>query len=394
MTSRPKLIEVALPLDAINEASVREGFIYRGNPSAIHKWWAQRPLAACRAILFGQLVDDPSGWPEQFPTEESQDAERERLFAIIRELVIWENSNNPETLYKARLEIARTFARRDRCQAQAEGIDTDSIIEMMPRPPADDVNRYLATRVPPVHDPFAGGGSIPLEAQRLGLRSIATDLNPVAVMINRVMIEAAPTFADRHPVRPGAPAGIREWRGTSGLAEDIRHYGKWMRERAAARIGPRYPAIRVTAGMAEGRPDLRALVGSEVTPFAWIWARTVASPSPLAMGVRVPLQSTGWLSRRKGREVAAEAVADADKRSWTVRLRVQDAALAASAGTKASKADFRCVLTGAVIPAAYITTSAVKQLTIRQHSGRAPRGRTRQRLRACLHVPRGGRTRL
>src|SRR3954447_26421584 len=104
MTTRKKLIEVALPLDAINAASAREKSIRHGHPSTLHLWWARRPLAACRAVLFASLVDDPGSRPDLFPTEEAQDAERQRLFRLIEELVRWENSSNATVQEAARAE--------------------------------------------------------------------------------------------------------------------------------------------------------------------------------------------------------------------------------------------------------------------------------------------------
>lgn len=198
---RKKLIEVALPLEAINAASAREKSIRHGHPSTLHLWWARRPLAACRAVLFGQLVDDPSSWPELFPTEADQDRERQRLFRIIEQLVVWENSNNEMVIDAARLEIARSIARNRK--ADGEGNERDDEVLAKDVEPAV-VNRYLAEIAPPVHDPFAGGGSIPLEAQRLGLRAIASDLNPVAVLINKALIEIPPKFAGRP--HGGAPS--------------------------------------------------------------------------------------------------------------------------------------------------------------------------------------------
>mgnify|MGYP000193288527 CR=1 FL=1 len=208
MTYKKKLIEVAIPLEAINAASAREKSIRHGHPSTLHLWWARRPLAACRAVLFAQLVDDPSSLPEQFPTAELQDAERKRLFAIIEELVIWENSTNEEVLGRARAEIRRSCG----------GV------------------------LPPVYDPFSGGGSIPLEAQRLGLPAYGSDLNPVAVMIGKAMIEIPPKFKDMPPIHPG----IKErsfYRNAEGLAEDVKYYGEWMREKAWERIGHLYPQV-------------------------------------------------------------------------------------------------------------------------------------------------------
>ena len=222
-----KLIEVALPLDVINAESAREKSIRHGHPSTLHLWWARRPLAACRAVLFSQLVDDPSAHPELFPTEELQDVERERLFRIIEDLVKWENTTNEEVLEAARVEIRRSCG--------------------------DDL--------PTILDPFAGGGSIPLEAQRLGLEAHASDLNPVAVLINKALIEIPPRWADCAPVHPDAENRTR-WRGAEGLAEDVRRYGEWMRDRAEERIGHLYPK----ATLADG---------SEANVIAWIWARTI-----------------------------------------------------------------------------------------------------------------------
>ena len=183
---RKKLIEVALPLEAINAASVREKSIRHGHPSTLHLWWARRPLAACRAVLFAQLVDDPSSVPEEFPDETAQEKERRRLFRIVEELVLWENSNDERVIGAARREIARSVAR-------ARG-------EAPPRGKAA-VDAYLAEKAPPVVDPFCGGGSIPLEAQRLGLRAHGSDLNPVAVLITKALVEIPPRFAGRPPGR-------------------------------------------------------------------------------------------------------------------------------------------------------------------------------------------------
>src|SRR5713226_2276445 len=241
-----KLIEVALPLEAINRESAREKSIRHGHPSTFHIWWARRPLAACRAVLFASLVDDPSSHPDQFPTEEAQEKERQRLFRIIEELVLWENSNNEEVLEAARAEIMRS----------------------------------TGGNPPPVLDPFCGGGSIPLEAQRLGLEAHASDLNPVAVLITKALIEIPPKFAGRPPVNPEARAKIGHgdgWRGAQGLAEDVRYYGRWMRDEAERRIGHLYPKVRLP----------KEHGGGEATVIAWLWARTVGCPSP-ACGTEMP----------------------------------------------------------------------------------------------------------
>lgn len=356
---RKKLIEVALPLEAINTASAREKSIRHGHPSALHPWWARRPLAACRAVLFGQLVDDPSSWSDLFPTEAAQDKERQRLFRIIEELVLWENSNNEVVINAARLEIARSVARNRK--ANGEGNQRDDAVLTKEVEPAV-VNKYLAEVAPPVHDPFAGGGSIPLEAQRLGLRAIATDLNPVAVLINKALIEIPPKFAGMPPVNPESrrKAGMRTWKGAEGLAEDVRYYGKWMRDEAFKRLGHLYPPVKVTREMAKGRPDLEPHVGKELTVIAWLWVRTVASPNPAMKGTHVPLVSSFWLSKKPGKEAWVEPVVDAKSNGWRFDLcfgRCKDTR-AVDAGTKTGRGDFRCVLSGDPIPTSYLRTQA------------------------------------
>src|SRR5438270_9073827 len=229
MSIKKKLIEVALPLDAINKASVRENYIYRGNPSAVHKWWAQRPLAAARAVIFAQMVDDPSANPDLFPTEKAQEKERRRLFKIIEQLVQWESTTNQEVLEKARAEIWQSWRRT--C---ADNVGHPRAKELFDR-----------NKLPAFHDPFAGGGALPLEAQRLGLEAYASDLNPVAVLINKAMIEIPPKFAGRSPVNPESREKYlhKEWKGAEGLAEDVRYYGNWMRNEAWKGIGHLYPKV-------------------------------------------------------------------------------------------------------------------------------------------------------
>lgn len=255
MVHRRKLIEVALPLEAINRESAREKSIRHGHPSTLHLWWARRPLAAARAVLFAQLVDDPSARPDEFPTEELQRAERERLHDIIERLVVWENTRDEKLLAEAHAEILRSTGGS---------------------PPA-------------ILDPFAGGGTIPLEAQRLGLEAHASDLNPVAVLINKALIEIPPRFRDRPPLFPGlAESEVRTWRGAEGLAADVRAYGAWMRDEAQRRVGHLYPRAVL--------PD-----GSRATVIAWIWARTVTCPNP-ACGIDMPLVRSWWLGKKKGKE--------------------------------------------------------------------------------------------
>ena len=318
---RKKLIEVAMPLDAINKASAREKSIRHGHPSTLHRWWARKPLATCRAVLFGQLVDDPSAWPDLFPTEAEQDKERQRIFRIIEDLVIWKNSTNDVVLDAARLEIARSYARGR--VANGEGDERDVTVLKIDAD-TKTVRAYLAEVLPPVHDPFAGGGSIPLEAQRLGLRAIATDLNPVAVMINKALIEIPPKFAGRAPVGPPMPGekqkklAVNDWPGATGLAEDIRRYGTWMREEAFKRTGHLYPKVKITKKMAEGCPDLQPYVGQGRTVIAWLWARTTRCPNP-GCAVQMPLIHSFVLSTKKGKETWVEAVVNDNGYAFEIR---------------------------------------------------------------------------
>ena len=279
MPMKKKLIEVALPLEAINAESAREKSIRHGHPSTLHLWWARRPLATARAVIWSSLVDDPSSHPEQFPTEEEQQKERQRLFDILSQLVVWENSNDPRVLAEAKAEIMKS---------------TDN------NPPA-------------LLDPFAGGGAIPLEAQRLGLEAHAHDLNPVAVMINKAMIEIPPKFSGQAPVNPDirngqmGVSGSGVWTGAAGLAEDVRYYGEWMKKKAFEKIGHLYPKVKV--------PKVQG--GGEATVIAWIWARTVKCPNP-ACGCTLPCTSSYVLSKKKGKCSWIVPVRDGDHFSFEV----------------------------------------------------------------------------
>src|SRR5690348_1310345 len=252
MTYKKKLIEVALPLEAINKASAREKSIRHGHPSTLHLWWARRPLAAARAVIFAQMVDDPSSHQDIFKTEKAQEKERQRLFKIIEDLVLWENTTNETVLQAARDEIWQSW--RYTC---AENADHPRAKELFDR-----------HKLPAFHDPFAGGGALPLEAQRLGLEAYASDLNPVAVLINKAMIEIPPRFAGRPPVNPEARAKRDlvgwQWKGAQGLAEDVSYYGRWMRKEAERRIGHLYPQVDVTAEIVSVRPDLKLYAGKKL----------------------------------------------------------------------------------------------------------------------------------
>jgi len=343
-----KLIEVALPLEAINEASSREKSIHHGHPSTLHLWWARRPLAAARAVIFAQMVDDPSAWPDLFPTEKAQEKERQRLFRIIEELVQWENTTNEEVLQKARDEIWASWRRS--CAANAD------------HPRADEL--FNRTKLPAFHDPFAGGGSLPLEAQRLGLESYASDLNPVAVLINKAMIEIPPRFAGRPPVNPEARSKKelieRQWKGAQGLAEDVRYYGQWMRDEAERRIGHLYPKIEITDEMIRERPDLVRYAGRTLTVIAWLWARTVKSPNPAFAHIDVPLASTFMLSTKAGKEAYVEPVIEKDGYRFTVKVGKPKHLEAAKRGTKLARgANFQCIISGAVINDPYIKAESM-----------------------------------
>ena len=311
-----KLIEVAIPLEAINSASAREKSIRHGHPSTLHLWWARRPLAACRAVLFAQLVDDPSSYPDKFPTEEAVDEERNRLFEIIKELVVWENSTNEEVLQRARAEIRKSCG------------DT----------------------LPPVYDPFSGGGSIPLEAQRLGLPAYGSDLNPVAVMIGKAMIEIPPKFKDWEPVHPGT-RDRNHYRNAEGLAEDVKQYGEWMREKAFERIGHLYPQVDLS----------KEHGGGKTTVIAWIWSRTVASPDPAFGDVQVPIASSFLLSSKAGKEAWIEPIVDKTAKTISYRIRkrgTKEEIRKAKAGTKSGRgANFRCLLSDTAITPAYVKAS-------------------------------------
>lgn len=297
-----KLIEVAIPLEAINSACQDEKAVpRRGHPATLHLWWARRPLAACRAVLFAQLVDDPSVHPEGFPTEEAQSAERERLFGIARRLVKWENIHDDGLLKEARAEIWKS------CEDY---------------PPA-------------ILDPFAGGGSIPLEAQRLGLESYASDLNPVAVLINKALIEIPPKWARYPPVFPGAATSANTWPGATGLAEDVRRYGEWMRNEAERRIGNMYPTAKLTDG-------------TEAAVIGWIWARTVTCPNP-ACGGTMPLVRSFWLGKKRGKERYVQPLPDGKR----VRFEIRGPEGVPREGT-VGRTGAVCLLCGTPVPLAYI----------------------------------------
>lgn len=386
---KKKLIEVALPLEAINKASAKEKSIRHGHPSTLHLWWARRPLAAARAVIFAQMIDDPSSYvdvlrgdsklrrkgeallkarrkiweearaladkakgsgvavpelgPEPTLEEILADQERLRLFRIIEDLVLWENTTNEAVLEAARHEIWNSWRRT--CAQNAD------------HPRAKEL--FNRNKLPAFHDPFAGGGALPLEAQRLGLESYASDLNPVAVLINKAMIEIPPKFAGKPPVNPesqkkiGAQSG--SWKGATGLAEDVRYYGQWMRDEAEKRIGHLYPKVKVTNEMVKERPDLDQYEGKELTVIAWIWARTVKSPNPAFAKVEVPLASTFMLSTKEGKEAYVEPVIENGAYRFTVKVGKPQDEAAAKLGMSAGKWNaFRCLMSNVPVTYEYI----------------------------------------
>jgi|LauGreSBDMM110SN_4_FD.fasta_scaffold01455_2 putative DNA methylase len=342
MTYKKKLIEVALPLEAINVASAREKTIRHGHPSNLHRWWARRPLAAARAMIFAQMVDDPSSHPDLFKTEKAQEKERQRLFRIIEELVKWESTSNQTILQKARDEIWQSW--RYTC---AENADHPRAKELF--------DRFV---LPGFHDPFGGGGALPLEGQRLGLESYATDLNPVAVLINKAMIEIPPKFIGKSPVNPDAKlqhAFSGSWSGIQGLTEDVRYYGTWIKNQAAKKIGDLYPSYSVTKSQALDRPDLTKYVGRNLTVIAWVWARTVASPNPAFSGIQVPLVSSFLLSSKTGKEAYVEPFITDDGYQFIVKVGKPLNIDAIKNGTKLARgANFKCLMSDIPMPSEHI----------------------------------------
>ena len=326
-TYKRKLIEVALPLPEINDASAYDKMPGIGpHPKGIHHWWARLPLPAARAVLFASVVDDPSDHPEKWPTEASQNAERERLFDIIRKMMGKKLHKHPE-------------------------VYAETLTEML---------KHCDGGLPTVFDPFAGGGSIPLEANRMGFETHAGDSNPVAVLLNKCNLELAPRWLDFPPVNPEDRkriGGTEAWRGTGGLAADVRYYGRLVGERAQEKIGYLYPREKVRREMAESRPDLKTYVGRELPVVAWIWARTVASPDPAVRGQHVPLMTTFWLSSKEGSEAWLEPVVNKSASAYRFVVRTGPAKdrSTIAAGTKRGRgANFECLITGAPILEDYV----------------------------------------
>lgn len=328
MTYKKKLIEVALPLDAINGGCAQEKNPFlKGHPRSTHLWWARRPLAAARAVLFAQMIDDPSSHPELFTTIEAQETERKRLFSIIEELVKWENIGNKSLLDEAYEEVLKSW--RLTC---AENKDRDDLADL-----------FNPDKIPAVHDPFAGGGAIPLEVQRLGLEAYASDLNPVAVMINKAMIDIPVRFADQAPVHPETRSQLlnEKWEDARGLAEDVRCYGKWLKKKAFEKIGDLYPKIKDSNG-------------AEHTVIAWIWTRTVKCPNP-ACGCEMPLASSFELSNKKGKEAYVQPIIEGKNIRYEVRYEKNP-----PASPKMGRGvRFKCICCGEAVNADFIKSEAL-----------------------------------
>ena len=346
---RKKLIEAALPLDAINkEALHRKQKAPKGWPASFHKWWSQKPLAAARAVIFAQMVDDPSAYPDLFPTDRAQDEERLRLFQIIEDLVQWENTTNESVVRKATDEIRKTWQRT--CAKQMDNRQTE--------------DQFDEAKIPPFLDPFAGSGSLPLSAQWLGLESHARELNPVAVLINKAVIEIPPKFAGNPPVNPGTRVEksliSRDWRGTEGLAEDVRYYGHRLRDEAEKRIGYLYPKFEISAAISKERPDLQSYVGQSLTIIAWLWARTVKSPNPAFADIDVPLTSTFLFSTKPGKEASVEPIIEGRDYRFTVKVGKPKDTEAAKRGTKSgsSGSSFLCLMSGTPMTFDYLRSEA------------------------------------
>lgn len=350
-----KLIEVALPLDAINAHAAKEkgNPFLKGHPRNLHQWWARRPQAVARAVIFAQLVNDPSWKWELEHSEEippnnlkaSWAAARKRLFSILDALAKWENTANEELFEQARAEIRKSW--RETCAVNQDHPDAADLFD--------------PHKLPAFYDPFAGGGALPLEAQRLGLETYASDLNPVAVLINKVMIELPPKFAGRPPVNPDSqnarPLLTPEWSAALGLANDLRYYAQWMRDEAHQRVGHLYPPVRVTPDSVEGRPELNHYSGRQLTVLAWIWVRSVKSPNPAFRHVDVPLASTFILYGKEDKQVWVSPVVDGDSYRFTIRD--GNAPAEAKNGTKLGRgANFKCLLSGVPIPPDHIKAEA------------------------------------
>jgi putative DNA methylase len=321
MTYRKKLIEVALPLDAINRESKRDKSLATAHPTTLHYWWAPRPLPACRAIVFASLVDDPSEHPELFPREIQQSAERQRLFNLMNELIAWENRDNINILKKARNEI----------------------------------ERYTDGYAPTLYDPFCGRGLIPLEAQRLGLEVIASELNPVAVLITQTLLYVMPKYKDMKPVNPKSrdQTSFSSYEGGKGFALDVKYYANRILRLAEEKLIEYYPLYIVTSEIANDQPLLKNYVGRKLTLIAWLWARTVKCPNP-ACGATIPLVGQFWLSKKKNRRFWLEPILDRKTMKCRFQIKSGDGEPQSPTKAKGKGASFNCPFCNGLASNAYI----------------------------------------
>ena len=346
MKYKKKLIEVALPLEAINVASALEkgNPFLKGHPRNLHQWWARRPHAAARAVIFAQMIDDPSEHPEEFKTVTAQAEERSRLFKIIEQIIKWDNTTDDDLFGLARSEIVKNWVRT--CRQNSDSPVSKELFD--------------ESKIPVFHDPFAGGGALPLEAQRLGLSSFASDLNPVAVLINKALIEIPPIFSNRLPVNPDSQKKNKllnkGWTGSLGLAEDVRYYSKWIYEEAKKSMGHFYPSVEITEDMVRDRQDLKKYLGRKLPVSAYLWARTVQSPNPAFANVSVPLASTFILCSKAGKEAYVEPIVSNDGYKFSVRAGKPKDLEAAKRGTKSgsSGSNFLCLMSGVPMPFDYL----------------------------------------
>ena len=272
-TYKKKLIEVALPLEDINRESVKQktGRPKTGYPTTLHKYWAQRSVATARAAIWSSLVDDPSSHPEKFPTADLQKKERLRRFDILRKLILWESTADASLWAEAR-KIAE-----------------------------EDCGGSL----PPFIDPFAGSGAIPLEALRLGMSAHASDLNPLAVTIQHMLVEWPQKFANKPAVHRRNKGGLSASTAFGNLAADVLAYGEDINEKLRGRIGEFYPPVTDS-------------FGKEIEPGVFMWARTVPCPNP-ACGVLTPLVKDWKLSTRSGAHIRPVI----DRAAKTINFAVQ-----------------------------------------------------------------------
>ena len=359
---RTKMIEVGLPLEAINIGARQEQnpFI-KGHPKNVHLYWANRPLAVCRAVLFSSLVDDPAADPAYMDKGEGAIQERrQELHDLLAELVLWKNSNDDRIINRARAEIASSLASFAAEKGEIDASEWPGVIERTAKP--ELVNNYLAEVASPILDPFAGRGSIPVEAQRLGLRAYASDLNPVAVLINKALIEIPPKFANQPPINPDAQEdnlGTKTWKGAQGIADDVRYYGQWLRDEAEKQIGHLYPKVKITPEMVKARPDLKDYCNQELIVSTWLWTKTVKSPNPAYNHAEVPLTSTFILSSKAGKEAYVVPSIDGDSYRFVVKTGTPPPD--AGAGTKVGRgATFQCLFSGTAINDEYIKSESME----------------------------------